>query len=151
LTIWLGGNDSCLEFSPQHVPLNKYSKNLHRLVQMVKSPSSPLYSPDTAVILLTPPPVDTYQRNASLSARDPPIKLDRHFDVTKSYAEAVKNVGLRENIPIVDVWSVIFDAANQDEHALGEYLCDGLHLSATGYQVYSYSPTASGVLICFLL
>jgi isoamyl acetate esterase len=123
--------------SPQHVPIDNFSANLHLLIQMVKSPTSPLFSPSTAVILLTPPPVNTYEREARLAARDPPIQLDRHFNVTKSYAEAVKAVGLQENVPVVDVWSVIYNAAGQDERKLGELLCDGLHLSATGDQVGS--------------
>jgi isoamyl acetate esterase len=102
---------------------------------MVKSPASPRYSPSTRIILITPPPVNTFQRDAELAARNPPEKLDRNFEVTKMYAEGVKSVGLQENVPVVDLWNIVYEAAGRDEHMLGRFLCDGLHLTTEGYDV----------------
>jgi lysophospholipase L1-like esterase len=135
LTIWLGANDACLEFSPQHVPLDVFTANIRRLVQMVRSPTSPRYWSHTRIILLTAPPVNTYQLEAELAGRDPPEKLDRDFNVTRQYAEAVKSVGLQESVPVVDLWTIIYEAAQRDERKLEKFLCDGLHLKTEAYQV----------------
>ncbi|KZT29891.1 GDSL Lipase/Acylhydrolase [Neolentinus lepideus HHB14362 ss-1] len=133
MTIWFGANDACLKPSPQHVPLPTFSANLSKLINFVKSPSSPYYCSSTRVILITPPPVNTLQRGSLLAARDPPRVLDRDFDVTQQYAEAVKEVGKKEGVPVVDIWTSIWEAAGKVEKDLSKYLNDGLHLNADGY------------------
>jgi len=135
LTIWFGANDACIKPSPQHVPLPQFVANLKRLVNLVLSPTSSRYSPSTHVILITPPPVNTYQRGAALASRNPPVELDRKFEVTREYAEAVKQVGFDENVEVIDIWTGIWEAAGKDERALSKYLEDGLHLNAAGYDI----------------
>ncbi|KAF4608745.1 hypothetical protein EYR40_001092 [Pleurotus pulmonarius] len=134
LTIWFGANDSCIKPSPQHVPLDKFTENVRTMVQMITSPSSAYYSPDTKIILITPPPVNTIQRGADLASRNPPLLLDRKFDVTKLYAEAVKSVASQEKVVLLDVWTMFWEAA-QSEESLSKYLSDGLHPSALGYDL----------------
>lgn len=134
LTIWFGANDACVKPSPQHVPLDKFTENIRTIVQMITSPSSAYYSPDTKIILMTPPPVNTIQRSADLASRNPPLALDRKFDVTKLYADAVKSVADEEKIALLDVWTTFWEAAGSEE-ALSKYLSDGLHPSALGYDV----------------
>jgi lysophospholipase L1-like esterase len=102
---------------------------------MVRSPTSPRYSPHTNIILITPPPVNTYQREAELAARNPPEKLDRDFEFTRQYAEAVKSVGLQETVPVVDAWTMMYEAAERDERNLERFLWDGLHLRTEGYKL----------------
>ena len=102
---------------------------------MLTSPTSAWYSSDTKIILITPPPVNTHQRGADLASRDPPRDLDRQFETTHEYAEAVKSVGAKEGVPVIDIWTVLFDAAGRDERKLSEFLYDGLHLNEKGYQV----------------
>lgn len=135
LTIWFGANDACIPPSAQHIPLPKFISNLTHLVRMVTSPSSPYYSPSTRIILITPPPVNTYQRAATLQAKNPPMLLDRSFETTRKYAEAVIEIGEKEGIPVIDIWTALFDAAGRDERALSRFLWDGLHLNAAGYEV----------------
>ncbi|KAF8520171.1 GDSL Lipase/Acylhydrolase [Hysterangium stoloniferum] len=135
LTIWFGANDACVPPSRQHVPLSKFSANLSQLVQIIKSPESPHYSPKTRIILFTPPPVNTYQRSADLASRSPPLELDRKFDVTKAYAEAVKEIGTKEGVPVLDTWTALYDAADRQEKQLEKFMDDGLHLNAAGYGV----------------
>lgn len=110
---------------------------MSRLVQTVKDPDSPWYSPSTRIILVTPPPVNTYQRGADLLSRDPPKLLDRLFDTTRKYAEAVVGVGEMQGVPVADIWNAIYDASGRDEQALSRFLWDGLHLNAAGYDVRS--------------
>jgi lysophospholipase L1-like esterase len=135
LTIWFGANDACLAPSPQHIPLPKFISNLTRLVHMVTSPTSPHYSPITRINLITPPPVNTYQREDDLQSRDPPKLLDREFETTRKYAEAVVGVGKQEDLPVVDVWNAFYDAAGRNERALDQFLVDGLHLNIAGYEI----------------
>ena len=102
---------------------------------MIKSPSSPYYSPTTRIILITPPPVNTFQRRADLQSRVPPVALDRDFEVTKAYAEGVREVARSEDVALVDVWSALWEAAGKDEKSLSKLLKDGVHLNAEGYRV----------------
>jgi len=135
LTIWFGANDSTLPSTPQHVPLAKFKANLKHLISAVRSPRSARYSPSTRILLISPPPVNTYQRGADLLSRDPPRELDREFDTTKTYAEAVLEVGEEEGLPVVDCWSTLWEAAGRDERSLSAFLYDGLHLNEAGYEV----------------
>ena len=96
-------------------------------MDMVRSPTSAYYSPDTRIILITPPPVNTHQWTIS----------PRVFTETKSYAEAVKEVGAEVDVPVADVWTEIWEAAGRDERACEQFLDDGLHLNAAGYEVRS--------------
>ncbi|KAF9009422.1 SGNH hydrolase-type esterase domain-containing protein [Cyathus striatus] len=135
LTVWFGANDACIKPSPQHVPLPKFIANLKQIVSMIHSSESSYYSPDTRILFMTPPPVNTYQRRADLENRNPPLKLDRLFDTTKEYAEAVKNVAEEAKVGLVDVWSALWEAVGKDEKSLSKVLTDGLHLNADGYGI----------------
>ncbi|KIK59855.1 hypothetical protein GYMLUDRAFT_44325, partial [Collybiopsis luxurians FD-317 M1] len=135
LLIWFGANDACLIHSPQHVPLAKFASNLKYLVNLVQSDRSEYYSPNTCIVLATPPPVNTYQREADLGSRNPPLQLDRDFETTRRYAEAVRDVAREEGVGLVDIWTKAWDAAGHDERTLSNYLYDGLHLNGAGYQL----------------
>ncbi|KAG5647150.1 hypothetical protein DXG03_001105 [Asterophora parasitica] len=135
LTIWFGANDACIWPSPQHVSLSKFASNLRDWVDLVHSPSSRYYSPNTRIILISPPPVNTYQRRENLESRSPPQLLDRHFETTRKYAEVVQGVAQEKNVGFTDVWTALWEAAGKDEPSLSKFLYDGLHLSGQGYQV----------------
>jgi len=45
------------------------------------------------------------------------------------------DVGRQENLPVVDVWNAVYDAAGRNERALDRFLEDGLHLNAAGYDI----------------
>ncbi|KAG6845178.1 hypothetical protein H0H87_012735 [Tephrocybe sp. NHM501043] len=135
LTIWFGANDSCIWPSPQHVPLDKFAKNLKEWVDLVHSSKSEHYSPDTRIILITPPPVNTYQRRADLESREPARLLDRDFETTRKYADAVKGVAQEKGVAVTDVWTALWEAAGKVEPSLSRFMYDGLHLNAEGYEV----------------
>ena len=141
LTIWFGANDACIPGTPQHVPLPHFTENLLKMIQMVQSPSSPYYSPDTKIILISAPPVNTRQRGADLASRDPPKDLDRLFEKTQTYAEEVVRLGKKEGLPVVDAWTKLWEAAGKEESALKEYLYDGLHVNEAGYKVCGIKPS----------
>ncbi|PPQ68503.1 hypothetical protein CVT26_003442 [Gymnopilus dilepis] len=146
LAIWFGANDSCIKPSPQHVPLEKYISNLKQMVNMIKSPESPRYSPETRIILITPPPINTIVWKADLESRDPPAELDRFFDVTKSYAEAVKDIAREEGVAVVDIWTALWEAAGKEENGLTKVLGDGLHLNEAGYASSSHMEHVGQIL-----
>ncbi|KZT26466.1 SGNH hydrolase [Neolentinus lepideus HHB14362 ss-1] len=135
LVIWFGANDAIVP-QPEYVhsvSASALASNLRRLVNMVKSVESPYYSPWTRVILMTPPPVNTYQRAEDLQSWG--LGLDRNFDKTKRYAEVVKDVGIVDAIPVADIWTNLWEASGKDEHTLSKFLTDGLHLNADGYTI----------------
>ncbi|EJD46062.1 GDSL Lipase/Acylhydrolase [Auricularia subglabra TFB-10046 SS5] len=135
LTIWFGANDACLVQSPQHVPLDRFRVNLTRMVTMLRDEKSEWYHPDTKVLFIAPPPVDEAARSADLASRSPPLAPDRTWDTTKAYADAVKQVGRELDVPVVDAWTAIWDAAGNRIEDLKAYLPDGLHLSAKSYDI----------------
>lgn len=135
LTIWYGANDAMnpKPYLRHAVSLSAFQSNLRRLVNMVKSPESPYYSPSTRVVLITPPPVNTHQWAEFQQSQDPPREQDRDNDKARQYADAVKEVGAMDGIPVVDVYTPLWEAAGQNERTLSKYLSDGLHLNADGY------------------
>ena len=70
------------------------------------------------------------------------MQSTRTFDATKAYAEEVKKVGEAENVPVVDAWSRIWEAAGKNKEAVKGFFTDGLHLGKSGYEV----STAGGIV-----
>ncbi|TFK50102.1 SGNH hydrolase [Heliocybe sulcata] len=134
LTIWFGANDACIPPEPQYVPIDAYAANLSKLVNFVKSPDSPYYSPATRVVLITPPPIAIKQWNEVLAGQGEEPQ-GRSLDSAHRYAEATKEVGRKEGVPVVDAWTGIWEACGKGEEGLPRYFSDGLHLNANGYAV----------------
>ncbi|KAI0350086.1 SGNH hydrolase [Trametes cingulata] len=135
LVIWFGANDAAPPPKPQHVPLDRFRANLRKLLWTVRAPESPRHSPETRVVLMTPPPVNTPQRERAQRAKSPPKELDREFETTRRYAEAVGEVGAEKGVPVVDLWGRLYEAAGRREEGLEEFLTDGLHLNEKGYAI----------------
>ncbi|KAH9857692.1 SGNH hydrolase [Lenzites betulinus] len=136
LVVWFGANDASLPLIKQHVPLERYEANLAWFVHTLRSPESAYYSPKTHLVFMTAPPVQPSRWAAFLAqAFDRPAVLDRTLELSKVYAEAAKKVGEREGVPVVDIWSKIWEAAGETEDGLTPFLADGLHLTGKGYDV----------------
>ncbi|KAI0668544.1 SGNH hydrolase [Trametes maxima] len=135
LVIWFGANDAAPPPKPQHVPLDRFRANLRKLVWTVRAPESARHSPDTRVVLMTPPPVSTPQRARAQGAKSPPRELDREFETTRRYAEAVAEVGREVGVPVVDLWGALYEAAGREEVGLEGFLTDGLHVNERGYAI----------------
>lgn len=102
---------------------------------MIQAPESLYYSPETRIILITPPPVDEKARGADLASRNPPQALDRKASNTKLYSDAVTDLGRTLNLPVADVYAAISLATGGNDDNLGTYLSDGLHLTQAGNAV----------------
>lgn len=121
-----GANDATDPGDRQHVDISKYAENLHTIISLVTSPTSPYYSPETRVILITPPPVNLAQG---------PQFSNRNNVNTKAYASQAVRVAEEMNVPVVDVWSLFWKWGKGEETALAPLFTDGLHLTAEGYKV----------------
>ncbi|KAL7534013.1 hypothetical protein ACHAXR_005583, partial [Thalassiosira sp. AJA248-18] len=134
--IGYGANDSCLPdsaYSRNHVPLEDYSSNLKRMIQMIQKWNANKVS----VALLTPPPCNT---EIQKGRRD-------NENVTKLYADACIEVASGMNVPVVDLWRgmqlpIIKNKEEQSSFTSEQqwkidYLSDGLHLTPMGnYRLY---------------
>lgn len=133
LTIWLGANDACLPGEKQHVPIDEFAGNLTKMVRMITDKSSEWYSPETRIILFTPPPINGPQWLAHRGDEQP----DRDVEVTAKYAEATKDVAKKEKVAVVDVFTLLWNGAGKEEAKMNKYLSDGLHLNQEGYKVHA--------------
>ncbi|KAF4673047.1 isoamyl acetate-hydrolyzing esterase [Perkinsus chesapeaki] len=130
VVIFLGANDAQLEGIPnssgspsKHVPLDEYRRSLDDLVKLAKPYAS-------RIILVTPPPVDADAIVADGKARFGAVAPDqpnRKLEVTQEYAKAAKEVGIKNEVPVLDTFT-----AMQQEVNWQSFLRDGLHFSPTG-------------------
>lgn len=137
LTIWLGANDATFPGEVQHVPMYTYMANLSKMIRMIKDPSSEWYSPETRVVIITPPPVNGEQwlQFLRVNATPPRDTLDRNLARSRLYAQAARDVAKQEQVPVADVWTPLWEAAGEKEENLTKFLSDGLHLNMEGYKV----------------
>ncbi|KAJ3011871.1 hypothetical protein HKX48_006609 [Thoreauomyces humboldtii] len=128
ITIFFGANDAAIPSTHlQHVPLTSYISNLQSIVSTIRS-----HDPAIRVLLITPPPLhegDWNKRCAATDGRD----LDRNVKVTRSYADACKEVGRTEGVPVLDLWEAAFGlGGSYDGDHAQSLLADGLHFNSKG-------------------
>ncbi|KAK3065777.1 hypothetical protein LTR53_018046, partial [Teratosphaeriaceae sp. CCFEE 6253] len=148
LVIMFGANDARLPNSPggpdQHVSLEDYKKNLKRIVQHRNVTTHE----GVRVILVTPPAVDERQCLKSDLESYPNMGrvLRRKATNTVKYAQAVRDVGVELELPVVDIHRAMLTHAGFCRHSsaaagsitapanpsLQSLLVDGLHLSGEG-------------------
>ncbi|KAG0166516.1 hypothetical protein DFQ28_007190 [Apophysomyces sp. BC1034] len=133
ITIFFGANDAALPISFQHVPLDRFKKNLNMLLDLVLSPDSRFYNPKARVMLITPPPLNEpqWQRRCEENGE----ALNRTAESARVYADAVREVGRDCEVVVVDLWTKIMDRCELERRDLSDFLFDGLHLNGNGNQV----------------
>jgi lysophospholipase L1-like esterase len=120
--VFFGANDAALEEAQigQHVPIPTYRENLAKIVnhEAVKA-----HNP--RIILVAPPPVNEHLLFPNDLARG--IKICARTAVTtKSYAQAVCDLGKELDIPVLDLWTAFMSTTGwtiEDSEVPG-----GLHL-----------------------
>jgi lysophospholipase L1-like esterase len=124
-----GANDAVLEGEPQHVPLDRYKDNLHRLIDLVSSADSAYQSPETKIILINPPPIiaDKWHRKCHdqrVERGEPgPDKPNRDPLQSQRYSEACVEVAKEAGVPYVDIFNKLIAAAGgNDSVKLDPYL-----------------------------
>lgn len=88
---------------------------------------------------MSAPPINAAQRGAELAKRDPPIAPDRTHEVTKSYAQAVVDIGNKRGVPVVDLWTALWKEAGETNKGLEPLLPDGLHCNEISYKASTNS------------
>ena len=129
-TVFFGANDaSLLAHNPRHhVPLDEFATNLRTIVSHLRE-----HCPDSAVLLISPPPVCHEQRLAYQRQRYPDSPsgvLERTNENAGVYAAEVVRVAQELGLPCVNLWEAMQAAA--PDGRWHSYLSDGLHLSPAG-------------------
>ena len=100
----------------QYVPEEEYRDNIMHMVKMAKQKK-------ISIVLITPPPVDEVQLQATNAKKGKSITLDRLNNRTLRYVNVIKDLGTSIDVPVVDLWSGLYGASEKRT----EYLSDGLH------------------------
>ncbi|KAJ5287149.1 GDSL Lipase/Acylhydrolase family protein [Penicillium angulare] len=140
-TIFFGANDACVEGHQQHVPIETFKENLKKLIQ---HPATVAQNP--RIVLITPPPINEYQLEGFDHAKDT-AHPSRTAAITKTYGEAVKEVGKSLNVPVADIWTAFMTSVGWQEgqpligsrdaprnENFDSLFIDGLHLTGDGYR-----------------
>ncbi|KAJ2871838.1 isoamyl acetate-hydrolyzing esterase [Coemansia aciculifera] len=130
LTILLGSNDAMLPGCMQHVPIDEYKANIERMVTMVTDPNSAHYSPDTKILLITPPAL-----GEKLFASKYVMFVGRTPESVKACADVMRDIAVRYSLPCVDLWTAVETQAREHGGELDGYdqfSYDGVHLNAGG-------------------
>jgi lysophospholipase L1-like esterase len=144
MTVLLGANDARLPNTlgvPQHVPLDEYRRNLAAAINHPQ-----VREHDPRIVLITPPPVDERMCEADDRAKGID-QVRRTAEVTKTYADAARDVGRELGVVVLDAWTIFMERAgwksgeplvgskeaDQDpDSGLPSLLRDGLHLTPEG-------------------
>ena len=94
-----------------------------------------LHAPGAKFLLLTTPPVDLAKWGAVIESKEPGGKMDREVIRTKSYADAVTELGEESGTPVVDVYGALVGEAERCGGNVADFLSDGLHLNESGYGI----------------
>ncbi|KAK9247848.1 SGNH hydrolase-type esterase domain-containing protein [Lipomyces tetrasporus] len=120
--LWLGTNDSCLEFTEHHVPVPEFVTNVQSYVSEIKRNFA--YA---RILLVAPAPIS----KAGLAASTMRTKgTDRTQAATKEYVDALLQYSDDPNVVRkIDLFSAI-DA----DLKIAKFTVDGLHLNGNGYR-----------------
>jgi len=86
--------------------------------------------PAAQVVLITPPPVDEQKLGRMNAEKGKTVLVDRTNERTLLYVQAVKALGAKQGLPVVDAWTAMGGASP----LRANYLLDGLHLNDLGNQ-----------------
>jgi len=120
----------------QHVSLEDFKTNLREMVNLIASPTSPYYSPETRIAIITPPPfLDQAWRTQHVAwalregraatAEEAVYGSERDSKVTQQYALACISVAEETGVECVDVHAGMIQAAGGDaeERLLPYFTC----------------------------
>lgn len=115
--VFIGVNDCYLPINPQqHVPLDRYRRNLAEILAIAKTKGRVLVLCPTFV------DIDAWERQRISVGK----VLDRSVDFTKQYHDACYEVATECACASVKTWTYFVDASQED------MFTDGLHLSSSG-------------------
>ncbi|KAK9240650.1 SGNH hydrolase-type esterase domain-containing protein [Lipomyces kononenkoae] len=119
--LWLGTNDSCLEFTEHHVPVREFNANVQTYVGEIKR-----NFPKARILLVSPAPIS---KTALATSTMRTKGTDRTQAATKEYADTILKYSDDDNI--IRKIDLFKDAALK----IARFTVDGLHLNGYGYRV----------------
>ncbi len=132
--IQLGINDSAIDVwkgaTEPRVPIDEYERNLEEFVKRIQVQGG-------KVILMTPNPVRWTDKLQELYGK-PPYKPDdpEGFSfLLKDYAERMRQVAARNNVPLVDSFQMFTDYGRAEGRSVDDLLLDGMHPNDTGHAI----------------
>lgn len=132
VTVWLGINDSAVDVwngaTEPRVPLPQFEENLKYFVKTLREHGA-------HPILLTPNALAWTPELKRMYGK-PPYKPDEPegFSVTLvKYVSAIRTIATAENVPLVDVFQIFEDYAEQ--HPTSRLLLDGMHPNDEGHRI----------------
>lgn len=142
MTVFFGANDAASEGLIQHVPLEEYRTNLHKIIT-----HEALRAHNARLILIAPPPICEYKIEDDVRENSK-VHKRRMAARTKEYADVALQVGQEAGIPTVNLWSAFMKYAGWSEgepllgcktqlrnEKLGALLSDGIHFTSKGYEI----------------
>ena len=144
MTIFLGANDSVLDFRGQYVPLPEFKATLRAIYDLARSVNA---STPPAVVFITCPPVSIPMRKVDVLRRWGEVPMDRETERTRTYAHAAAEVAQELGAPCCELHDSMEAAAleigkGDRDAGLAHFLDDGLHLASNGYAVRLRARTA---------
>ncbi|KAJ2216145.1 isoamyl acetate-hydrolyzing esterase [Coemansia sp. RSA 487] len=104
--LFFGANDSADPRDSRHTPLNEYSENLRYFVSMLHDSESQHYSPETRILVITPPAVGDKMSEEWFRNRGWWYGPQKN-NFTKTYADAVIEAARDLKLPYVDMWTAV--------------------------------------------
>jgi lysophospholipase L1-like esterase len=101
------------------------------MINVIKDPNSPYHSPETRILLITPPPVEEEARMKHKGFKD------RKSEITAKYAQACVDLANELNVPVLNSWKLMTDKVTTTNMTLNDLLSDGIHFSSLGNEVGS--------------
>ncbi|KAJ2627090.1 isoamyl acetate-hydrolyzing esterase [Coemansia sp. RSA 1290] len=142
LILFFGANDATIPSDRHSNPLEDYIKDLKYMISLIQDSDSANYSPDTRILMITPPPVGDKMVQALAEYRDIPVS--KYKNRTQQYAEAAIEVAKGAGLEYIDLFSELEKAVAKYQNSTGNaskydgydhYLIDGVHLNSNGNQV----------------
>ncbi|KAI8670419.1 SGNH-hydro domain-containing protein [Fusarium keratoplasticum] len=139
MTVHFGANDSCSPGEPQHCDLETFKSNIRHVLNW-----EGVRLHRTRLLLVTPSPVEEYRLPHDGKGRAERVAM---------YAQAIRDIGKKENVPVVDLWTAMIrttgwkdggvdavlpgSSSTSPSMDLGKLFYDGLHLTQDGYDIYT--------------
>lgn len=136
VVIQFGNNDAAVDVwkdppaTGPRVPLDEYIKNLSELIAALKQQNA-------KVILVTPLPTRWTEKLKGMYGKPPydPADPDGFNFLKKEYVAALKKLGERNGIPVIDLYSVYYRYAEKKGRSMDELFTDGMHPNSQGHRI----------------
>jgi lysophospholipase L1-like esterase len=134
--IQFGNNDSAVDVwkdppaAGPRVSLDDYVKNLSEMIATLKTRKA-------QVILVTPLPTRWTEKLKGMYGKPPydPADPDGFNFMKKEYVAALKSVGKKNKVPVVDLYSAYYRYGGKEGHSMDELFIDGMHPNDRGQRI----------------